>query len=276
MLVFESVVLFIFGICIGSFLNVLADRLSNEETIMGRSHCDNCKKQLAWYELIPLVSYYVQKAKCRSCNTKLSFFYPLVELVTGVTFVLVWMYFPSDFIVAAYPNLESVFQTQNFGPLLIVKLSVLAVMCCIIVMFFADLKYFIIPDWIQLALAYLALLLFFIGEVDLHNLVYRLGSAIVVMLPMLGIYLFTKGKGLGFGDVKLAANLGLFMGIQYALSALYLSFIIGAVIGCIVLVLRRGNMKTKIPFGPFILIGVCIVMFAFPLIQHYLYYYYGF
>jgi prepilin signal peptidase PulO-like enzyme (type II secretory pathway) len=272
----EGITLFIFGICIGSFLNVLADRLSNEETILGRSHYDSCKKQLSWYELIPLVSYFAQTAKCRSCRAPLSFFYPLVELVTGITFVLVWFYFPVDFITAAYPNLETVFQTQNFIPLMVIKLTFLAIMCCIIVMFFADLKYFIIPDWIQLALAYLALLLFFIGSVDLHNLVYRLGSAIIVMLPMLGIFMFTKGRGLGFGDVKLAANLGLFMGIQYAFSALYLSFIIGALTSCIVLVLRKGNMKTKIPFGPFILIGVCIVMFAFPLIQHYLYYYYGF
>lgn len=267
--------LFITGLCFGSFINVLADRLSNEESILGRSHCDYCKKKLAWYELLPVVSFFIQKRKCRSCSKELSWYYPIVEVVTGVVFVLVWFFFPVDFLTAAYPNLLHLFETNNILSIVFIKICVYVIVCCILVMFFADLKYFIIPDSIQLAFAYTSLLLFFFGSIDLHTIVYRLGSAVVVMLPLLGIFLFTKGRGIGFGDVKLAANLGLFMGIAYALTALYLSFIIGAIVGTIIMVIRKGNMKTKIPFGPFILIGVAIVMFAFPLVKHYLYFYYG-
>lgn len=273
---FEGTLLFIFGVCIGSFLNVLIDRLSNDETILGRSHCDHCKKTLTSKELIPIISFLSQKARCRNCHKKLSWLYPAVELLTGVTFVLVWFYLPTDFLAAAYPNLVSVINEGSIIPLTIVKLCMLGIISCIIVMFFADLKYFIIPDWVQLGLAYFALLLFFIGDINLQTIVYRLGSGIIVMLPMLAIYLFTKGRGLGFGDVKLAANLGFFMGIQYALAALYMSFIIGALIGTAILLVKRGTLKTKIPFGPFILIGTLLVIFAFKSVEFFIYFYYGF
>ena len=85
--------LFLIGIAIGSFLNVLIDRLPNEEKITGRSHCDHCQKKLAWYDLIPVISYVFLGARCRYCSKKLSFFYPMVELITGIMFIWVlgWM-----------------------------------------------------------------------------------------------------------------------------------------------------------------------------------------
>src|SRR3989338_1077055 len=83
------ILVFFIGIEIGSFLNVLIDRLPQEETIMGRSHCDHCKKDLAWSDLLPILSYVYLGAQCRYCGKKLSLFYPLVEVLTGVMFVFV-------------------------------------------------------------------------------------------------------------------------------------------------------------------------------------------
>ncbi len=271
----EGILLFIFGTAIGSFLNVLIDRLSHDESILGRSHCDYCKKTLEARDLIPVVSFLIAKARCRYCKKNLSWYYPFVELLTGIVFVFVWFNMPWEFFLAVYPNLNSAIDSIALLPLFLIKLCTLGVVSCIIVMFFADLKYFIIPDGVQIGFAYFALILFFIGEVDLQQLVYRLGCAIIVMLPMLCIYLFTKGRGLGFGDVKLAANIGLFMGIVYAFAALYISFILGAVIGVGMILLRKGKMKTKIPFGPFILLGVLAVMFMFPQVKQFVYFYYG-
>jgi len=271
----EGILVFLIGLAIGSFSNVLIDRLSNDESILGRSHCDNCKRTLTPGELIPVVSFLFQRAKCKQCKKKLSWYYPFIELLTASTFVFVWFNMPWLFLEAVYPNIKSIIDTQALLPLFLIKLSILGIVTCIIVMFFADLKYFIIPDGVQIAFAYFAFLLFFFGNVDLQHVVYRIGSAIVVMAPMLGLYLFTKGRGLGFGDVKLAANMGLFMGIVYAFAALYISFILGAVIGVIMILMRKGKMKTKIPFGPFILIGVLAVMFLFPQVKQFVYIYYG-
>ncbi len=271
----EGILLFHFGLAIGSFLNVLIDRLSHDESILGRSHCDYCKKTLEARDLVPVLSFLLANARCRYCKKKLSWYYPFVELLTATTFVLVWFNMPWEFLQAVYPNLNSIISSMALLPLFLVKLCILGIVSCIIVMFFADLKYFIIPDGVQIGFAYFALLLFFIGEVSLQQLVYRLGCSIIVMLPMLGIYLFTKGRGLGFGDVKLAANIGLFMGIVYGFAALYISFISGAIIGVGMILLRRGKMKTKIPFGPFILIGVLAVMFLFANVKQFVYFYYG-
>lgn len=269
--------LFITGTCVGSFLNVLVDRLPNGETILGRSRCDYCSRTLRPIELIPVLSFVLQRGRCRTCHKKLSPFYPFVEILTGMVFVLVWRFFPTDFLVHAYPNLQPVLLNGNTPSLaaIITKLIFLGIVSALIVMFFADLKYFIIPDWMQIAFAYFALMLFFMGKVDLEHVVYRLGSGIVVLLPLLAIYLYTKGRGIGFGDVKLAGNIGLFMGIAYGIASLYIAFILGAMVGVTLILLRRKRMKSKVPFGPFILAGAAITIFAFPTVNYMMYLYYG-
>lgn len=278
MVLFELILVFITGLCIGSFLNVLIDRLSHDESILGRSHCDGCKRDLTPLELIPVLSYFFQRGKSACCEKKLSFFYPFVEVLTGVVFALTWTFPPMKFLSYAYPNLANIPMMGIYGPsvqLLSVKLIMLVIVATIIVMFFADLKYFIIPDWMQLTFGYAALMLFFIGSVDFHAIVYRLGSGVVVALPLFAVYSYTRGKGLGFGDVKLAMNLGFFLGITYGFAALYVAFILGAIVGVGLLALHRSKMKSKIPFGPFILIGVLTVLFAFSQANYVMYLFYG-
>jgi len=241
------VFVFVLGTAIGSFLNVLIDRLSNGEKITGRSKCDHCRKQLAWYDLIPIVSFITLGGKCRYCHKKLSVYYPFVELLTGVFFILI---------------------TQSLGissiPLLFIYFGIIS---CLIVIFFADFKYQIIPDSIQLAL--FVIILFF--HLFFEFAVRPLGSeteitdfilaGVGTMLPILFLWWVTKGRGMGFGDVKLAFNIGFLLGFRMGLIALYISFIFGAIVGMLLIVIKKKHLTSKIAFGPFLVIGIIIMVF---------------
>src|SRR3989344_25048 len=133
----SSIFLFFLGTIIGSFLNVLIDRLPREESIMGRSHCDHCKKTLSPIDLIPVLSFLFLKGKCRYCGKKLSLQYPGIEILTGVLFVLIYNF--KFLIYNSNSNFE--FQISNY-----------AIVSCLIVIFFIDLKNQIIPDEMQIAL----------------------------------------------------------------------------------------------------------------------------
>jgi len=245
--------LFILGCAIGSFLNVLIDRLPNEESINGRSHCDSCKKTIAPYDLIPVLSYILLKGKCRYCHKKLSIQYPLIELLTGVIFTLIVYFSPF-----ARPLLEG----QFFIPHMVQLGIYLAAASCFVVIFFADVKYQIIPDEMQVGLLVLVLFQKIIDTVTVMQLGSSLFAAMVTMAPILFLYLITRGRGMGFGDVKLSFIVGFLLGIKGGLSALYIAFVLGAVVGIYFLILKKKKMKSKIAFGPFIVLGtVMIILF---------------
>jgi len=225
------------GLFVGSFLNVLADRLPNgEDVISKRSHCDKCKRILAWYELIPVLSFVLQKGRCRKCKTKLSWQYPLSELLTGVVFFLV-----------------SYFSITNHQ-LLIINLIIAS---CLIVIFIADLKYMIIPDEMLIVLVVAALIkIFFVTGLSYSVSCFL--SAFFAFVFFLSIYLITKSKGMGFGDVKLAPVLGLVLGFPDTVIAFYTAFLTGAFIGVILLIGGKKGLKSRIAFGPFLIIGTVI------------------
>lgn len=234
--------LFIFGSAIGSFLNVLIDRLPNDESIMGRSRCDYCKKKLAWNDLIPIISFFLLERKCRYCKKRLSWFYPIVEFITGAMFIVVWLFLPSS---------------AGF----LIRYIYLGIISTLIVIFFADLKYHIIPDQAQIIL--------FLGSLFLIPLygkiqtvfVERVFAAVLVMAPIYFLHWLTKGKGMGFGDVKLAFIIGFMFGIKAGLLVLYFAFISGAVVGLILMLLQKKGLKSKIAFGPFLVVGILIMLF---------------
>ena len=213
-------IFFFFGLCIGSFLNVLADRLPKEENVLwDRSRCDYCKKSLRWHELIPIVSFIAQRGRCLRCHKKLSLQYPLVELVTGIGFAL----------LHAHP-------------------TSLIIFCAFLVILIADLKFQIIPDSMVLALA--------IGVVLRTGLVVpNLVTGVLSALFFYCIWLSTRGKGMGFGDVKLAGVLGLLLGFPMTVFALYIAFLTGATVGVILIIGKRKTLKSKIAFGPFLIFG---------------------
>ncbi len=234
--------IFILGLAVGSFLNVLIDRLPNGQSILGRSHCDYCKKTLQPRHLIPLVSYMLQKGKCQYCKRTLSWQYPGVEMLTGALFVFTWVFLPNE-------SLE-------------VRLLYLVVVSILIAMFFADLKYQIIPDELQIGLAVVAIrLTHVLGGLSYIDHIERLVYAFVVAIPMLVLFLVTKGRGMGFADVKLAFVLGLLFGAKLGLLVLYGAFILGGLVGIYLMISGRKNRKSKIAFGPFIVISALLVLY---------------
>lgn len=218
-----SLPFFLLGLCVGSFLSVLADRLPKEEDVLWtRSHCDHCHKTLAWFELIPLVSFFVQQGKCRRCDTKLSLQYPLVEIVTAVGFLFLYN-----------------------TPLM------LGIFCVFLVIFISDLKYQIIPDSMTLILLVLSAIY---SGLALANIASGLSSALFFYL----LWLVTKGRGMGFGDVKLAGVLGLMLGFPRIVFALYGAFLTGAAVGVILIFSKQKSLKSKIAFGPFLILGTIV------------------
>lgn len=207
------------GAAVGSFLNVLIDRIPRGEDIISKpSHCDFCKKRLRWFELVPLVSFVFQRGRCRRCSKKLSMQYPLVESATAIGFVL-------------------------FTP----HVLTLAVFCALLVIFVVDLKHQIIPDSMTGIVFFAAIARGpGIGEVI---------SGAVAGMSFYALWRVTRGRGLGFGDVKLAAALGLVLGYPHILIGLYTAFLTGALWGVILMITRRAGMKTKIAFGPFLVLG---------------------
>ncbi|VVA44234.1 conserved membrane hypothetical protein [Candidatus Roizmanbacteria bacterium] len=241
--IFFELFIFIIGASIGSFLNVLIDRLPKEENINGRSHCDYCGKKLNWYDMFPVFSYFILKGRSRCCNKKLSWQYPLIEFITGVIFVVV---------IKDSPYVESLTRT-------VLMLSILS---CFIVIFVSDLKYHLISDYILLALFIFSILLKFVTPLSgIHALTIDILSGLIVALPIWLIYFVSKERAMGLGDVYLAAIMGFLLGWQAGFLALYIAFVTGAIFGLIIIIFKKKKLKSKIAFGPFLVIGTVVMLF---------------
>ncbi len=234
--------IFVLGLSVGSFLNVIIDRLPNNKSLLGRSHCDFCKKTLKPSNLIPILSYFLQGGRCESCRKKLSAQYPTIEMVTGLSFVFTW------------------FQFIHLG--LAATILYLIVVSIFIAMFVADLKYQIIPDELQLLLFCVSFgLLYLLNNPNLLDYAERLVFAFVAMFPLLFLFLITKGKGMGFADVKLTFILGFLFGLKLGFLIIYLAFISGGIVGFYLLVTGLKKRKSKIAFGPFIILSAILVLY---------------
>ena len=254
-----SAFVFILGIIIGSFLNVVILRYNSGLSINGRSKCFSCSKTLAWYELIPVFSFLFQKGKCRKCFSKVSLQYPLVELATGVVFLALYKRF------IEFSFFDYSLATTDFILLLVIT-SIL------IVIFVYDLRHKIIPDGLSYAFAVFALIRMFllIDPSTYGTLITKLNflAGPILFLPFYLLWKFSKGKWIGLGDGKLAVGIGWMLGFIYGLSAIVLAFWIGAAFSiALLLILRLKNqgsritMKTVIPFAPFMILGAMIVFF---------------
>lgn len=257
--VFFTFFLFVLGIFVGSFLNVLADRLPNDESpFKGRSHCEYCKHVLSWKDLIPLLSFTLLKGKCRYCGKKLSTYYPIVELTTGILFALTTYFaiYHLPFTIFDQLSITNLFLISHFSSFIFY----LFIVSCLIVIFFADLKYGIIPDKITFS----AIFVSFIYAFLIHNSLFLnlLLSAIGAALFFFALFAITKGRGMGFGDVKYAFLMGMLLGFPNIITALYVAFLTGALISLILVVWGKKKLKgATIPFGPFLVIGTIVGLF---------------
>ncbi|KKR50334.1 hypothetical protein A3A55_02010 [Candidatus Roizmanbacteria bacterium RIFCSPLOWO2_01_FULL_40_14] len=243
------VFLFILGLFIGSFLNVLIDRLPREEQIVkGRSKCDHCKHVLAWYDLLPVISWVFLKGKCRYCKKQIDFRNTLVELLTGTMFVLTAVL------------LVSGIRYQVLG-IEIIKLSIyLIIVSCLMVIFFIDLKHKIIPDSLTILVGITGVLLWFLSPTSLSYINYLLSAAGSAMFFLFLVFI-TKGRGMGMGDVKFAFVMGLLLGSPGVIIALYIAFLTGAILSAILILSKRKKFGQTVPFGPFLVVGTLIVLF---------------
>jgi leader peptidase (prepilin peptidase) / N-methyltransferase len=245
----EFIILFFLGLAVGSFLNVVIDRLSNDQSIAyPSSHCDFCKKPLPWHALIPVISFFFYRGRCLFCKKKLSIQYPVVELLTGVFFVITFL----------WTNSHTQYEVYSISYIVQLIYYLFIISSCIAV-FVTDFKYGIILDSIILPASIVSLLYTIINHQSL--IVNHLFSALGAFLFFLAIFLGTKGRGMGFGDVKLAILLGLFLGFPKIILALYLAFLTGAGISIILMILRRKKVKETIVFGPFLIFGTLVIFF---------------
>jgi len=253
MVLFFSLVIFLFGLIIGSFINCLIYRLKNKKSLGGRSFCPKCKKQINWYDNIPLLSYFLLRAKCRWCREKISFQYPLVELITAILFLVVFL--------ATY-NL----QLTTYNLLLILRNWTFTAF--LIIIFLYDLKYYLIPDKISLPAMVVAL----IFNIFLYNIFinYLLAALIAGGFFFLQ-FIISKGKWIGGGDIRLGLLIGLMLGWPNILVALIISYILGSIIGLGLIIAKRATMKSPVPLGTFLSIGAFVsLLWADKIIEWYL------
>ena len=230
---FSYLVIFLFGLIVGSFLNSIIYRLSTGESFLfKRSSCPHCKHQLGWQDLIPIFSFLILKGKCRYCSQKISLQYPLIELATGLLFVSFFIFHFSFFIFI--------------------------IACFLIIIFVYDLKYYLIPDKIIYPAIAIALLYNVLYSYFILNTIYAAFGAAAFFLT---IVLISRGKWMGVGDIKLAFFMGLLLGWPNILVALFLAFFIGAIIGVGLIVTGKKTLKSEVPFGPFLVAGTFIAMF---------------
>lgn len=230
--------IFLFGLCMGSFLHALADRLVKEEPFVNeRSHCDHCNKTLQWYELVPLFSFLSQKGKCRHCHTQLTYYYPVTEVGTGILFTLLFILFP-------------------LLPTFIFLLLIASLLLCIAI---ADAKYGLIPFPLVI-LGVVITLIYFVFFHQEYLLLFFI-TGIVTSLGFFLIFAVTKGKGMGFGDVVYAFLMGFLLGFPGVLIGLYMAVLTGAGVSSILILLKKKKLRgDTIAFGPFLVLGTIITL----------------
>lgn len=232
--VYFSIIIFLYGIVIGSFLNVCIYRIPLKESIAKeRSHCMSCGYQLKWYDLIPLFSYLALRGRCRKCKTKISVQYPIIESLNGILYLII---------------------------LWVNGMSVDTVLCCLltsalIVLSVIDLRTYEIPFGINLFILALGLIRVIINYEDwLEHVIGFFAVSIILLL----IIIISKGKSMGGGDMKLMAAAGLFLGWKLILLAMALGCIIGSVIHVIRMIVSK--VGRKLAFGPYLAAGIFLAM----------------
>ena len=307
------IIFFFFGLCVGSFLNAVIYRLEVGESIvlklkrqgkgtksllkglspfgrLARSHCPHCKATLKWHDLVPVLSFIFLRGKCRYCGEKISWQYPIVEIATGIIFLLISNFefrISNQILITEFLNGHWSLVIGYFLQLI----YWLYIASALIVIFVYDFKHYLIPDKvlfpaIVVSIMYHVLSIMY-GQnytlyIILHTLYSYLGSALGASAFFLALVLATRGRGMGLGDVKLAFLMGLVLGWPNILVALFLAFLLGSIVG-LGLVLISGisisggptsaggrtsqnwnpnySLKSQIPFGPFLIAGTFIALF---------------
>ncbi len=235
---FGLILVLLFGLTFGSFANVLISRVPDKESLWTRSNCPHCDREIRWTENIPVLSYILLKARCAGCKAKISFIYPAVEIAMTALFILPFLIFHSWH----QTILWLIFSL--FGlPLVVI-----------------DLKLHRLPDTLTAPLfisAFIAIILFSIQEGNFSRILPSLIGCVSLITFYFAVALISKG-GMGMGDVKLSAAIGLasgYFGVSAVLVSSFAAFFLGSFVGILLMVVGKAGRKTAIPFGPFMIIG---------------------
>ena len=236
------VIAFVFGAVVGSFLNVCIYRLpKGESVVFPPSHCPGCDSRIAWYDNVPVVSYLLLRGRCRSCRASISPQYPLVEAINALLTLFLFVQFGLSF-----------------------AFLVLFLFCsALVVITFIDLEHQIIPDVISLPgiIAGFAFS-FFIPQLGWKSSLIGIlvGGGSLYLVATL-YQLFTGKEGMGGGDIKLLAMMGAFFGWKAVPFIIFVSSLVGSVIGITVMLVQKKDAKLAIPFGPFLALGAVLYIF---------------
>ena len=244
----SSFLIFILGACLGSFSNVCIYRLpKSKQIVSGRSFCPRCKKYINWFDNLPLISFLFLNGKCRKCKKAIPLRYFIVEIITGIIFLLVYL------------------NHNDFST--IIFLSTLSLIYIII--FFIDLENFIIPDSLNFSVMAIALFKNFLPNFN-TSFIHEINQSIIGgMVGYLSIWLIIyfykvikKIEGMGMGDAKLMAGIGLLF--ELAISSFYTFCISNSWSNICASIFnnKKKNMRSEIPFGPFI-IAACLIYFTY-------------
>lgn len=273
-----SAVLFALGAALGSFLNVVTMRYDGRSPLLslkrigGRSHCPDCGQKLKWYELIPVLSFILQLGRCRSCGRALSWQYLIVEILSGAVFVLTPTAVKTAFVgIGAIPFW--------YFPLTVIFLLAALILIAISAI---DARLRVIPDECNVALLILgiavALIVYDAGIfegartsfISHYALLFgfrdnvwlnRFASALIGALFFGLIILLSRGRGMGIGDLKMAGAAGFLLGWPDIGLAILIAFISGAFWGIILILGGKKKLRSSVPFGPFIALGIFLAMF---------------
>lgn len=248
-----SVMFLIFGLVIGSFLNVVILRFNTDKSFGGRSACMSCQSKLRWYELIPVFSFLFLKGRCGNCKSKISCQYPIVEILSGLIFLSLFFKFQDLFFfnIRVFA-ISYAYYATIFSLLLIITTY--------------DVKHKVIPDILSVffgILGFLGIFLFNDLNFEIHlPTLLQFFAGPIISAPFAFLWLISKGAWIGLGDAKLALGMGWVLGLSMALSGIVLSFWIGAIFGILLVVFsRKYKMKSELPFVPFLVLGTLLVFF---------------
>ncbi|MFH1142560.1 MAG: prepilin peptidase [Candidatus Uhrbacteria bacterium] len=248
---FYILFIFLIGICVGSFLNVLVFRTHEQKSLVrSRSKCQKCEMAIAWYDLVPVLSFFLLRQRCRHCKSAISWQYPLVELATGLLFVLVFL-FHFDALTGVFPATDTLPAIIPF----LVRDLIFSIF--LIVLFVYDFKYQLLLDRFTIPAMVVALLINLFLGVSIWSM---LMGAIMIGGFFFVQWFLSKGKWIGDGDIRMGTLMGLMLGLTQGLVALFLAYILGAAVGVVLLVSKKARMKTQIPFGTFLAVATFVAL----------------
>jgi leader peptidase (prepilin peptidase)/N-methyltransferase len=237
----NDVLIFVLGLIVGSFSNVCIYRIPrNESIIYPASHCPKCRSKIKPVDNIPLLSFILLKGRCRNCKSKISIQYPVVELITGLIYLIIYLTYALSVQTLIYIILSS----------------------ALIIIAFIDLNEQIVPDVISLPGIVIGFIIsFFVPYISFINsaLGVAVGGGIILIIGLGGSVIFKK-EAMGGGDVKLAAMIGAFLGWRYIIISLFLGFFLGALAGIFLIISKIKSREDVVPFGPFIVLGSLITL----------------